>query len=178
VNDRGPIPWEDSVRMAVTTIITEYIQRNTIDYLSAPRRRLEAPRHEFTQYVLKNARVQRIGAEILWVDVGHFHILDDNVEKTRVDAWAVEQQGIVEQKLARSEADKEIMRELGRAEGQIEIIRSITLALQEAQIPVTERVNIHRIFLTRVAHILKALESRQSLPTTENPPSENKPEKP
>ena len=155
VNERGPIPWEDSIRMAVTTSITDYIQKNTIDYLTAPRRSDQHPRFEFQRYILDNAKVYSRGAELLWIEVGHFHILDERVEETRIDAWAVEQKGLIEQRMARVEADQKILQELGRAEGQAEIIRSIAQALNEVNMSGSPKENIHRVFLARVAQIIE-----------------------
>jgi hypothetical protein len=169
INDQGLVPWDMSVRMAVTTAISQFINTHMIDYLTAPRQDGKHPREDFRTAILKNTRVWAVGADLLWIDVGHLHIVSEDVDQARLDLWATEWKGSVDTTRAYGEAKRQAYLELGRAEAQVELIISIIDALKDAEIGNDPRGNVRTLLLARTAQILEAMEAP--------PPKEEKKDK-
>ncbi len=89
----GLDPWPDAVRRMVVGRIKDYIVTNNLDYLTAPREESQDPRGSLRDAVFSGdlrAHLASIGAELQWIDVGHFDIEDNDVDSVRVDMWAAE----------------------------------------------------------------------------------------
>jgi hypothetical protein len=155
INDQGLVSWDFRVRMTVSSTIREYIATHSIDYLTAPREQGRDPRRDFRQHILRNARVGGVGADLLWIDVGHFHKKDDEIDEVRVDYWAADWKGQATVQRALSRAQQQIFMEQGRARAQADMILSITQALQEASITGSTAENIRAVFLSRISQIIE-----------------------
>ncbi|HEX7976128.1 MAG TPA: SPFH domain-containing protein, partial [Anaerolineales bacterium] len=79
VRKDGPIPWRSTVQTAVEGVITEYITQHKLDSLTAPRFDEPDPRKEIEdQFQSSSVRsaMRAVGADLLWVDMGHFEVAD------------------------------------------------------------------------------------------------------
>jgi len=156
----GLEPWPEAVRRMVEGRIKEYIVTNNLDYLTAPREEGQDPRGSLRDAVLSGdlrARLASIGAELQWIDVGHFDIEDNKVDSVRVDMWAAEWLGNAKVARAVGEARLQAYQELGRAEAQAELIVSITQAMEGIPISGDSVQSIKNILMARTAQLLDAL---------------------
>ena len=156
----GLEPWPEAVRRMVESRIKEYIVTNNLDYLTAPREEGQDPRGSLRDAVLSGdlrARLASIGAELQWIDVGHFDIEDNKVDSVRVDMWAAEWLGNAKVARAFGEARLQAYQELGRAEAQAELIVSITQAMEGIPISGDSVQSIKNILMARTAQLLDAL---------------------
>jgi hypothetical protein len=156
----GLDPWPDAVRRMVVGCIKDYIVTNNLDYLTAPREEGQDPRGSLRDAVFSGdlrARLASIGAELQWIDVGHFDIEDNKVDSVRVDMWAAEWLGNAKVARAFGEARLQAYQELGRAEAQAELIISITQAMEGIPISGDSVQSIKNILMARTAQLLDAL---------------------
>lgn len=161
INPDGSVDkWNVAVERLIVGNITDFIASHNIDYLTAPRNDATNPRIELrNEFFL--ARTQRalenLGAELLWIDVGHWEIVQDAVDEKRTALWASEWIGDAAVTRAYSEAIRQAYHDLGRAQAQAELILSIADALQTAGVEGNSRENIRRLLLARTAQVLDSL---------------------
>ncbi len=172
VTSAGIETWHANVNRIVETVITDYIRQNPVDHLTAPNLQRTDPRGEI--YKLFNSEVARdqfksIGAELLWVGIGHFDIPEKQVADQRASAWQAKWLGDANVVRAFGEARRAAFQELGRAEAQAEMIMSIVHALEEAGEQGDPRQRLRAINLARIAQLLDAM-SKQYLPPGEPTP--------
>jgi hypothetical protein len=140
--------------------ITDFIAMNYIDYLTAPREGNRNPRIE-----IKNELFYRgiqtglagLGAELLWVDVGHVDIVDPAVDETRTNMWAAEWIDDAKSIRAFGDARKAAYQELGRAEAQAELIMGITDVVTKVAQETGGNFDIRKVLLMRTAQLLEAM---------------------
>jgi len=165
VNKTGLEEWNAAVERIVVGGITDFIAANKIDDLTAPFRANRNPRIELRDEVLFRG-IQRalanIGAELLWIDVGHLHIVEEEVDEQRADLWAADWVGDAEVTRAFGEAKRLAYQELGRAEAQAELILSITDALNESVQEPSSPYNLRKLLLVRTAQVLDAMSSQDT----------------
>jgi hypothetical protein len=101
--------------------------------------------------------LENVGTQLLWVDIGHFDIVGEDVDRERINLWAAEWVGDAEIKKAYLEARRLTYQELGRAEGQAEMLVGIGQALENVDLDTNRAQNIRRVLLARVAQILEAM---------------------
>lgn len=162
----GLAEWDDAVRSVISSVITNYIQRNQIDRLTAPIQETLDPRELIEKELYDRgarSRLEGVGAELLWVDIGHFHIKDKVVGEQRVDTWGAKWEGDATVKLAYGEAQRLAYQELGRAEAQAEMIISIMEALKNIRLSDDPKENMHNLILIRTAQILEGMAERSGL---------------
>lgn len=158
VSDSGLASWHDSVRSAINGVIADYISRNKIDKLTAPRYQDSDPRDEITERLFGKGtreRLRILGAEVLWVDIGHFSI-PDKVTEQRVKTWQAKWKGIAARERAEGEALRLGYLEKGRAEAQAKLIMKIVDILKSLNVAGNKR-NVRRLFFARTAQILDAI---------------------
>jgi uncharacterized protein YnzC (UPF0291/DUF896 family) len=163
VSDMGLVTWHDSVRSAVNGVISDYISRHKIDQLTAPRFQDNDPREEIKNNLFSKGtreRLRNLGAELLWVDIGHFEI-PDKVTEQRVKTWQAKWRGIAERERAEGEALRITYLEQGRAEAQAELIMKIVKVLEDINVA-GDRRNVRRLFFARTAQILDAINESSS----------------
>ncbi len=179
VEKNGVENWRKAIDRKVIGFITDFIAEKNIDYLTAPRSNEFKPREEMQQELFTPVAKKSfadIGAELLWIDVGHIEIEDESVDELRTTLWSAEWAGDASVARAYGDAVRQAYQELGRAEAQADLIMSIAGSLSEAEIKGESRDNIRKILISRTAQILDAMSSNP--PNAEqNPDQPNRPDK-
>ena len=84
------LPWHELVNFAVDSVVTNYIRSHRFDEITTPRFEDDDPREEITDRFyaesIKN-RLEGVGAELLWADMGHFEAVDERVDEQFVETW-------------------------------------------------------------------------------------------
>ena len=125
--------WHATINFAVDSAITNYIQNHLLDDIIAPRFP-ETPRDEIANKIFTQAvrgRMLSNGAELLWWDIGHFEIISGRVSSQLVNTWAAHWEGLANVRLAYGEAKRQQFQEIGFAESQAEMLKSILSAFQD-----------------------------------------------
>jgi hypothetical protein len=162
INDKGEInSWFNSVKFVVDNAITYYINAHTIDELTAPGDSGEDPRGKIKKS-MESGRARRnlkdLGAELLWCDIGHFEITDKRISAQRLETWQMKWSGKADLIRAEGEARRLAYQELGRAEGQAELLQSIARSLDDLGLKKGDsRSRLRSIVLMRTAQILEAM---------------------
>lgn len=185
VNAMGVTTWHFNVNSQVDTAITDYIQSHFVDYLTAPaapkpdEKKVESPRTE--QEAKSGPRSENVpdprtelnqllrtgglrgnlrsrGAELVWIDFGHFVMPERAVAEQRVSTWQAEWESDASKLRAAGEARRMIAQELRRIQAQSVQLKSLEDALQE----VGPQAGSHdavtrRLILTRIAGVLDGM---------------------
>ena len=160
VNESGQISWGQAVQEMITRVIEDYVNSHTIDYLTAPREHERDPRREIVERMFGpglTSALRSAGTELQWVDIGHFDIVAEQVDLERINLWAADWVGSAEVKKADSEARRMANQELGRAEGQAEMLMGIAQAINGIDLNGNRAQNIRHVLLARTAQILEAM---------------------
>jgi hypothetical protein len=169
VTKDGLQAWWFAVKNQVETGITDYINAHTLDQLTAPVAlgglatpdfldkdpRDKIKKAVFSKGVRNNLR--GLGAELLWVDIGHFDLPEKQIQEQRLASWRARWEGKAEVIRADAEAQRLRYQEMGRAEAQAEMLMSITRALEDIGLEGDTRDHLRNIVLMRTAQILEAL---------------------
>ena len=167
VEAKGLESWHEAVKRMAVGGITEYINSHTIDHLTAPFQNGQDPRgtlHDELFSPASAARFKNLGAELLWVDVGHIDIVNEEVDKTRLDLWAADWIGDADVARAYGDAKRLAYQELGRAEAQAEIIIGITQSLEQVELsedPQDPAETMKKMLLLRTAQVLDAIAEKK-----------------
>ncbi len=160
MNEDGPDAWSAAVQRFIKSALSEQINKNTVDYLTAPRNGREKPR-ALLRSVMESDKVKgslaSVGAQLIWIDVGHIDVIDKEVDDTRVDYWSTDMDGEIHKQQAIGEARRLALRELGRAEAQAKMITAIGKALEEMDIAANSKDNLRTLLLVRTSQILDAM---------------------
>lgn len=163
VTSAGLEDWNTAVERTVVGGITDFIASRKIDDLTAPIHLSKNPRIELRDDILFKG-IQRalsnVGAELLWIDVGHLHIVEETIDEQRTDLWAADWVGDAEVTRAYGEAKRLAYQELGRAEAQAELILSITDSLKDSMEDSAAAPNIRKMLLVRTAQVIDAMSSQ------------------
>jgi hypothetical protein len=161
VGPDGLTPWHLSVRGSIRGAITNYIRDLTIDELTAPGPDNNIAVREDLQKRLMSKGTRNalhgLGAELLWVDVGHFDIVAEDVDNQRVRTWGARWEGLAERDLASGEKEEIYHRELGRAEAQAEILSTLINSLAGNELGDNPRENLRTLLLLRTAQLLETV---------------------
>jgi hypothetical protein len=162
--------WKTAVQRLVIGEITDFISGHTIDYLTAPRKVGWNPRFEMRKQLFMpglQQRLNRIGTELLWVDVGQFDIIEltdnkhENVDGTRLEYWASHWAATIKRIHALADAKRMAYQERGRVEAQAAFLQSITDAFRGIKLSEDPAENLRRILLVRTAEILEGMAEPQ-----------------
>jgi hypothetical protein len=160
VSEQGVEDWSSGVAGIIRGVISKYINRKTLDHLTAPEESGADPRGDIqrelhSQDVTNNLR-QR-GTEFLWIDIGSFEIANKLVEQQRLNTWQAKWMG--DARLARSYGDAQRLayQEIGRAEAQAEMLISIMHALSDVNLRGGTRQSLRDVILVRTAQLLEAM---------------------
>jgi hypothetical protein len=163
VEEKGPELWRDAVARVVTGGITDFINEHHVDYITAPRDHKKDPRQEMRDNLffsgIKNG-LSSNGAELLWVDIGHFSIENQEVDEIRETLWASDWLGKARIEKVKGETRLAINEELGRAEAQAEIIAAIAESLRTFDFTRDPASNLRKIILVRTAQLLDSLDDQ------------------
>ena len=170
-SEEGWGDWGSGVAGDIRRVISNYINRHTLDQLTAPKETGGDPRgdikKELGSAAVKNS-LRRRGTELLSIDIGNFEIPNKLVEQQRLNTWQVKWMGNA--RLARSygEAQRLAHQEIGRAEAQAEMLISIMHALSDVNLRGGTSQSVRDMVLVRTAQLLDAM--GQSLPPDEKTP--------
>ena len=164
VAKEGQTSWHISVRSIISAGITDYIHKHNIDYLTAPLKdTIEDPRAEIKEQLFSPAtreQLRKVGAELLWVDIGHFDIAVADVDIQRVSTWQASWVGKANIERAYGEAQRAAYEELGRAEAQAEILMSILHSLSDAVLTRDATDELRHVILDRTAEFVDSVSER------------------
>jgi hypothetical protein len=99
------------------------------------------------------------GAELLWFDIGHFSVLEKSSAKQTQATWSTHWVKNPEVERAYSEAQRLAYHELGRAEGQAEIIMSILHATDDLGSYRDSPEHVRNALLVRSAEVWQTFKS-------------------
>lgn len=157
VTETGPDHWRTVVGRAIVGGITDFIAEHDIDYLTAPRESGIDPRREIRYSLLygpTKTALRNNGAELVWVDIGHFEI-DPAVDEQRTDYWAADWLGNAQVQRAYGEAKRQVFLELGRAEAHAEMIIALTEALKDVDWGEEPAESIRKLLVLKTAEIVE-----------------------
>lgn len=163
VEEKDLESWRQAVGRVIVGGITDFINDHNVDYLTAPRENQKDPRQELRNRLFfgqPKFSLRNIGAELIWIDLGHFAIDNEVVDPTRASLWAAEWVGRAQVLKAVSEERLYTYREQGRAEAQAELIAAIADALSkipQGQDPV---IYTRNMILIRTTQILDTMRKR------------------
>jgi hypothetical protein len=175
VAPNGISSWHMGVNQVVDAVITDYIRQHPVDTITAPQTQGVDARgdiyREFHSQSGRN-RFRDRGAELIWIDIGHFETPEKSVIEQRVNTWQARWLGNANVVRASGEAQRSASQELGRAEAQAEMLKNIVHSLESVGAPGEVRQqNIRALYLARIAQLLDAM-STQPLYLEENPPKD------
>jgi hypothetical protein len=159
INADGPDPWSAAVHRNVRGALTDYILRHTIDFLTAPRTGGQSPREGMRVELFSDNQqtaLRNLGAELVWIDVGHIDILADEVDQQRVQAWASDWIGDNKKARAYADALRLAYAEVARGEAQAEMILAIANAVESVDLDASSKEHLQALILVRTAQILDA----------------------
>lgn len=160
VDERGLEAWKTAVSRAIVGGITDYINDHDIDSLTAPREASMDPRRELRNSLFQGPTrigLRSLGAELIYVDVGHFSIDEELVDQQRTETWAAEWLGNAQVVKAYGEAKRNVYEELGRAEANAELLMGIADAFQQVNLSADSTDNVRKLFLARMSQLLEAM---------------------
>ena len=160
VQKNGLESWTAAIERSVTGTISDYVAANLIDDLTAPRTSQKNSRLELRKSFFEpdmRGRLAKMGAELLWVDVGHVEIEDETVDEVRTNLWSSDWAGDAKEDRAYGDAIRQAYHELGRAEVQADLIMSIANALRDVNLTNPSSDNIRKVLLARTAQILRTM---------------------
>lgn len=163
VGTAGITPWHNMVNLAVDAAITDHIRANRFDTVTAPRFDRETARVEIANRLNSDRtrnRLRDVGAELLWVDMGHFEIVDKRVEEQLMETWGAKWAGMADVRRAFGDAKRQSYLELGRAEGQADMLISILEVLDSIDDLTGKEDTIKAIILSRTSQILDGMSER------------------
>jgi regulator of protease activity HflC (stomatin/prohibitin superfamily) len=158
VTDKGLEPWADTVTGAVVGTITAWIGRRTMDELIPPPKEtgpddVAAPSYREALHQLFNERATRqrladLGAEVVWVSVGHLRPdpdVDpdlqpdadatgrDKIHEQFIETWKARHVAAARHELAEAQGYAQYLQDSTRAQTQAEMIVGLTSGLREAE---------------------------------------------
>jgi hypothetical protein len=160
VREQGQPNWRAFIKQGVSTYVKEFLSDYTVDELTAPRSDARSPWKEIHVRLTTPSQIPNIrsvGADMLWFDLGHIHIVSDVVDESRVGFWAADWVGNADAKMAYATGTRMAYQEQARAEAQAELIMSIAHGLEGINFSKNSSENIRKIFLTRTAEVLNSL---------------------
>ncbi|MBI9043218.1 MAG: hypothetical protein JEZ06_01960 [Anaerolineaceae bacterium] len=157
INKHGMDDWHKNVQKPIRLAIKEYVNRHTINFLTAPREDVQDPRRELHDIIMFNKRFPLMlqGAELLWVDIGTFET-EKEVGEQYASLWAVRRNRSIKPIQAKAEAQKLHLEQLGRSRANADMISAITNVLRDSQINPSSKDNVMSILLTQTNQILDA----------------------
>ncbi len=160
VNANGVTSWHFNVNSQIDTAVGDFIQQHSIDYITAPVSYGHDPRHELYERIQHGSvkgNLRARGAELMWIDIGHFEIPDKQVGEQRSSTWQAKWIGDAHVVRAYGESKLLTYQEMGRAEAQTEMLMSIVHALQDVGAESDSRQHLRKVTLARIASLLDGM---------------------
>jgi hypothetical protein len=162
--------WCSGVASDIRKVLTGYINRNTLDHLTAPEETGGDPRGEIKRELYSHTltnKLRRRGTELLWIDIGSFEIPNKQVDQQRLNTWQAKWMGDARLTRSYGEAQRLAYQEIGRAEAQAELLISIMHALSDVNLRSGTRQSLRDVILVRTAQLLEAM--GESIPKEARP---------
>ncbi|MEW5871383.1 MAG: hypothetical protein AB1894_19075 [Chloroflexota bacterium] len=159
----GEPVWHDGVNRVIDTVITDYLAENFIDGLTAPITQGRDPRSEIYAQLRSEGvrgRLNGLGAELLWIDIGQFYISEKLVEETRVSSWQTRWEAEANRDRADGESQRLAYQEYGRAEAQAEMVKNVVDVVDAIRVqrdPNDDLQGVYRTVLTGIARLLETM---------------------
>ena len=160
VTEQGLDDWSSGVAADLRKVITAYINRNTLDHLTAPQESGADPRGDIKRQLFSPeiiAKLRRRGTELLSVDIGSFEIPNKQVDRQRLDTWQAKWMGDARLTRSYGEAQRLAYQEIGRAEAQAEMLISIMHSLSDLNLRSGTRQSLRDMILVRTAQLIEAM---------------------
>jgi len=170
VSDQGLGEWSIGVASDIRRVLTGYINRHTLDQLTAPEDTGGDPRGEIQRQLRSSAVTKTLrqrGTELLSIDIGSFEIPNKQVEQQRLNTWQARWMGDARLTRSYGEAQRLAYQEIGRAEAQAEMLISIVHALSDVNLRTGTRASLRDVILVRTAQLLESM--GESLPKEAKP---------
>jgi hypothetical protein len=163
----GVAAWHLVISGLIEEIIVDHIRQKMIDYLTAPSLNGGDPRGEIYDIFRSKPvreRLRERGAELIWIDIGHFGTPERQVAEQRLSTWQAKWIANANVVRAFGEAQRQAYQELGRAEAQAEMLLGIIHALEDVGTQDESRQNLRAVYLARIAHVLENIGRPQIAP--------------
>jgi hypothetical protein len=152
--------------------IAAWVSRQRLDHLTAPT--VDDPRaalHSEFEGADFRRLLSRFGAELVRVNIGHLDT-PSPVDSQRIESWQSIWQLQDKITLAQGEAVQLAYEELGRAEGQAEMLKAIARALEDIlPNPPAGDMEISRLVILRISQLLDTMSPREKLGEPKAPPT-------
>jgi hypothetical protein len=168
--------WHMGVNQVVEAVITDYIRQHPVDSVTAPQTQdIDARGDIYREFYSQSGRnrFREKGAELIWIDIGHFETPEKSVIEQRVNTWQARWLGNADVVRASGEAQRTASQELGRAEAQAEMLKNIVQSLETVGEPGGSRQqNMRALYLARIAQLLDAMSTQPLYPEDNFPAKE------
>ena len=168
--------WHMGVNQVVEAVITDYIRQHPVDSVTAPQTQDIDARGDIYRELHSQSGRNRFrdkGAELIWIDIGHFETPEKSVIEQRVNTWQARWLGNADVVRASGEAQRTASQELGRAEAQAEMLKNIVQSLETVGEPGESRQqNMRALYLARIAQLLDAMSTQPFYPEDNSPAKE------
>lgn len=157
--ESGLTTWHQEVGGMIYGALQDFIWRNMVDYLTAPRAGRQDPRSEFYHRLFSKEGRQRFnakGVDLLWLDMGHFHV-PVGVKDQRLENWFVRWLGGVMIQKAHDEAQRTAQIEEERADAQVELLISILRRVETFGAQRQPALDRQTLYLAVVSQVLDML---------------------
>ncbi len=165
VAEDGQESWRSAVKRTVLEQIITYVNAHDLDHLTAPRREGQDPRARMHEELMVNPETRSslsdLGAELLWVDIGHLEINEPGVENQRLDLWTANISGKADLVRAEGEAKRKALHELGKATAQARMINSIARVMKDVDLDNSDSKRVRSLVLMRISQMLDAMHDQQ-----------------
>jgi hypothetical protein len=165
MNDQGVATWHTGINTAIESGITDYISMHFVDHLTAPVGQGRDPRSEIYERLRSGSvrgKLRVRGAELVWIDIGHFDVPDKQVAEQRVNTWQAKWIGNANIVRAYGESQRLAYQELGRAEAQAEMLMSIVHALEDVGSQGDSQQHMRKVILARIARLIDAMREQET----------------
>ena len=163
--------WDDSIEQLVEEIIIDYVNRHSIDLLTAPgiesglpvqdgRSSVLNPRQEIArcfQELEVKKRFRELGVEVTWFDIGHISMPNKMVAEQWIKIWQARWKVDPARLSAEIASRRPILQAQGRAEAQAETLLSILHALEDIDLAGSSRKQVRHQVVIRTAKALDYL---------------------
>jgi hypothetical protein len=160
VTAEGLEDWSSGVAGDIRKVIIAYINRNTLDHLTAPEETGADPRGDIKRQLFSQeitAGLRRRGTELLSVDISSFEIPNKRVDQQRLNTWQAKWMGDARLTRSYGEAQHLAYQEIGRAEAQAEMLISIMHSLSDLNLRSGNRQSLRDMILVRTAQLIDAM---------------------
>jgi hypothetical protein len=167
--DGNRMDWGRWVQMRLDSVITDYINKESIDEIIAPTTGYirEEVLEKISSADLRKSIMHMMGTEVTWLNIGRFDIHDERIGREikdfRLKAWFAQWAGKASLIRAEGKAEQISQTEGGRIEKTTSMLRGILQALDEVKMDGDVDEHVWSIVLARTAQIIEAMTSQHGI---------------